>query len=1551
MTTTVNTINGNEGNNRLTGGSGNDVINGNGGNDRLNGGSGADILNGGAGKDELNGGSGNDVLDGGSGSDELEGGSGNDRFIYTLAENNVIGKTTYDEYEGGSGSDTLELRFTRAEWMNINNQTVLQNYINWANKSGSGCRWDDDFTFRFSNARLEIEDIEKLVVKVDDKIINNVGKKKNVDAVNDIPNSITDDETGVQSIYVLTNDSVDNLVKNLELVSSTTKGTLELVKPESTKDNANTWYFEYTPDSTVYQSLNAGEFREETFTYRVTDADGDQDTAEVKITITGINDAAIITGAISGLVIESGSDNLGGFAIRAGQLFSSISNNGNPFKPITSQITTYGEFSITSQGNWIYKLDNEKIAVNELNEGSPGKDSITVYAADNTEQIITINIDGANDAAVIGDPPINQVKEDTNSPGYSGIFLSENLSISDVDNPSAFISGFALSQNTKGSLYVFENGQYIYQVENSNIQFLGQGKQLIETFTVTAVDGTSKDISFTIIGVNDVAEIAGEVTGIVTESGISNDGGSSTTTGQLTINDIDNFESSFKAEENKTTTYGKFSITSEGVWTYTLDNENEIVNSLNSISTDLKDTFTIKSIDGTPQTITIKINGANDAAMIGGTTSGSVIEKGSNNGEGSPQATGLLTASDVDNLVTFKVVNGQESISKYGTYSIAATGEWIYELNNNNDKVNALNIGGTLTDSFKIYSADNTELTIEITINGANDAAIIGDPLINELMEDANNAPRFEPIFLGGYLSISDVDNSPYFITGFAPSQNTIGYLYVWGGGQYIYQVENSEIQYLSEGQELTETFTVRAEDGTQKPISFTITGVNDAAVIGDLNNNQVTEDAGNIVDGFITLTGGITIADADNGESFFQPDVIALFTNKGSLDLNSDGSYTYKVSNADIQPLNASDRSNDVFTIFAKDGTEKTIFITINGVDDAAIISGEKVGVVLENGRDNNSGTPNVLGQLSSSNANNGKSFKSVEVQSTTYGEFSITSQGLWIYKLNNNNNEVNALNVDGTLTDSFTIYSSDNTEQIITIYINGANDTAMIDGTISGSVIEKGISNGDGSPNGTGSLTASDVDNVPNTFQLVTGQESISKYGTYSITADGKWTYLLNNDNETVNKLNSNSEALKDTFTIYSIDGTPQEIKITINGADDVVNSAPVVKELGQGENKYAGSANVRELINLDHFKSSTPVNTEEQYKAKYDFDHVRTGHFSFSDSNLTDTFAITSKAAGPEGNLGTLNFDYAKAKDSGGNIIDGEYIVKWTYTVKDSDLDSLNASAAGSSSKDDDFIVTIDDGTAKINTKIMLNLFGRDEIKFTNMSNENSVLNRTDASESATLIPGNSILYMGAGNDSALASSGSDVIYGESGNDNLTLYEEDSVIFGGIGNDNINHIRSIKSGLLFGENGSDTIIFNTFISSNILAADQQKIYAWGGEGADEFQKKISTTKQTGNWVMDFDSRKPLEGGDKINYFESIVSSSVGHIWSQAKTQLVLHAADDSHLFLSEGEKYYELKVQSSIFLNDPNWYSVLNLVGTNGAEITLDGLFANGNLPSLI
>ncbi|MHA4870659.1 Ig-like domain-containing protein [Duganella sp. PWIR1] len=69
---------GNELNNNISGGIGNDTLAGNAGNDYLQGGGGNDSLSGGIGDDALYGGDGNDVLNGGAGGDLLSGGSGND---------------------------------------------------------------------------------------------------------------------------------------------------------------------------------------------------------------------------------------------------------------------------------------------------------------------------------------------------------------------------------------------------------------------------------------------------------------------------------------------------------------------------------------------------------------------------------------------------------------------------------------------------------------------------------------------------------------------------------------------------------------------------------------------------------------------------------------------------------------------------------------------------------------------------------------------------------------------------------------------------------------------------------------------------------------------------------------------------------------------------------------------------------------------------------------------------------------------------------------------------------------------------------------------------------------------------------------------------------------------------------------------------------------------------------------------------------------------------------------------------------------------------------
>jgi hypothetical protein len=56
---------------------------------------------------------------------------------------------------------------------------------------------------------------------------------------------------------------------------------------------------------------------------------------------------------------------------------------------------------------------------------------------------------------------------------------------------------------------------------------------------------------------------------------------------------------------------------------------------------------------------------------------------------------------------------------------MTADGVWTYKLDDSNCAVQALNVGDTLTDTFKVTSLDGTAQLVTVTIHGTNDAAII----------------------------------------------------------------------------------------------------------------------------------------------------------------------------------------------------------------------------------------------------------------------------------------------------------------------------------------------------------------------------------------------------------------------------------------------------------------------------------------------------------------------------------------------------------------------------------------------------------------------------------------------------------------------------------------------------------------------------------------------------------------------------------------------------------------------------------------------------------
>ena len=112
-------------------------------------------------------------------------------------------------------------------------------------------------------------------------------------------------------------------------------------------------------------------------------------------------------------------------------------------------------------------------------------------------------------------------------------------------------------------------------------------------------------------------------------------------------------------------------------------------------------------------------------------------------------------------------------------------------------------------------------------------------------MHDVTEDATKPNLIATGSISISDADQGQAaFKTAVISSAGNLGTLTLAANGSYTYSVADSAVQYLGAGDTKTDTFTVTSLDGTTKQISFTIHGVNDAAVIGTPTVHDVTEDA-----------------------------------------------------------------------------------------------------------------------------------------------------------------------------------------------------------------------------------------------------------------------------------------------------------------------------------------------------------------------------------------------------------------------------------------------------------------------------------------------------------------------------------------------------------------------------------------------------------------------------------------------------------------------------------------------------------------------------------
>lgn len=336
-------------------------------------------------------------------------------------------------------------------------------------------------------------------------------------------------------------------------------------------------------------------------------------------------------------------------------------------------------------------------------------------------------------------------------------------------------------------------------------------------------------------------------------------------------------------------------------------------------------------------TAIVVVSATNDAAVITGETSGTLVEAGGvNNGTpATPTATGNLDAADVDDPAdTFQPVTAPAATANgYGTYGVTAAGVWTYTLSNDNATVQELNVHGTLTDSFTVLCADGTSQVVTIVIEGANDAPTTAPVTLASIAEGSGARAITQAELLA---AAEDVDSTLLTASNLAIVSGN-GSLTDNGGGTWAYTPA------LNDDSSASFSYTI-SDDGAPVgtvPGSATldITPANDDAIIGTPDNDNVTEDLDS-VNGNLIASGTIGITDVDGAaQEMFQTSVAPVGTVLGSLSLQANGNYTYTVANSAVQFLGAdTPGATDTFTITAVDSTTRDVSFTINGVNDEPV-------------------------------------------------------------------------------------------------------------------------------------------------------------------------------------------------------------------------------------------------------------------------------------------------------------------------------------------------------------------------------------------------------------------------------------------------------------------------------------------------------------------------------------------------------------------------------------------------------------------------------------
>src|SRR5205807_2700597 len=364
------------------------------------------------------------------------------------------------------------------------------------------------------------------------------------------------------------------------------------------------WSFSVADSAIDY--LQAGQVVTQAYVVSVDDGHGGTTPQTVTITMTGTNDAPVITsGTQAGSVTEiadlAAGENTTTHTQSGAVTFTdadTLDSHSATFAAAASNTTTLGSFTIdttnhdTGNGGsigWSFSVADS--AIDYLQAGQVVTQAYVVSVDDGhggtTPQTVTITMTGTNDAPVITSGTqagsVTEIADLAAGENTTTHTQSGAVTFSDADTLDSHTATFAAAASNTTTLGSFTidttnhdtgNGGSIgwsFSVADSAIDYLQAGQVVTQAYVVSVDDGhggtTPQTVTITITGTNDAPVItSGTQAGSVTEIADLAAGENTTThtqSGAVTFTDADTLDShsaTFAAAASNTTTLGSFTI-------------------------------------------------------------------------------------------------------------------------------------------------------------------------------------------------------------------------------------------------------------------------------------------------------------------------------------------------------------------------------------------------------------------------------------------------------------------------------------------------------------------------------------------------------------------------------------------------------------------------------------------------------------------------------------------------------------------------------------------------------------------------------------------------------------------------------------------------------------------------------------------------------------------------------------------------------------------------------------------------------------------------------